>query len=417
MDNAKLPLEGLKVVEFTWVAVGPTTTGYLANHGATVVRVEGHTRLDPLRVSGPFKDGIPGPDRSAWFAEHNPSKYCVSLNMDHASGRDIAWRLIKWADVMAEGFTPGTMAKWGMDYESVRKVRPDIVYFSTCTQGQYGPHSVAPGYGPMVTALAGMAHISGWPDRGPCLPFGAYSDYTSPRFGVAMIMAALEYRRRTGRGVRLDQSQYENSIQLIAPAVMDHFITGRVAGRNGNRLDYEAPHGVYRCLGDDSWCAIAVFGDMEWRAFVNVMGAPTWANDSKFSTLRGRKQHEDELDRRVEEWTVNYTPEYVMSRLQAAGVRAARVEKVSELFDDPQLKHREHFRLVEHPVVGPHRYNSPPFRMSETGYRLEPGPCLGQHNEYVLRELLGLSDEEIAEAVIQGALTTEADLPKFKSVM
>lgn len=409
MKQRVLPFKGIKVIEFAWVAVGPLSSRYLADYGATVIKMESHTRLDTLRVCAPFKDNTPGVDRSGWWADINANKYSIGIRMDMPKGRDVIWKLVKWADIIIEGYVPGTMKKMGLDYDSVKKVKPDIIYLSTCSQGQYGPHAETPGFGPMMGFITGINYLCGDRNRMPTSPYGAYNDFICPRFNGSALIAALVHRRRTGKGTYIDQSQIESGLQFFSPLLMDYFANGQIAERNGNRLSYAAPHGVYRCKGDDRWCAITVFSDEEWRAFSRVVKAE-WTRDPKFSTLIERKQREDELDELVEGWTKNFTPEEVMALMQKEGVAASQVEDTRDLFKDPQLQHRGHFRPVDHKVFGRFNYNSLGFRLANTPSQMKPSPCLGEHNEYVFKDILGMSDDEISELLIQGVATTEDDV-------
>ncbi|MFC1901841.1 CaiB/BaiF CoA transferase family protein [Chloroflexota bacterium] len=401
--------EGIKVVEFTWIVLGPSMSRYLTDHGATVVKVESHNRYDPSRGQTPFAQGKSGMNRSMHYGKYNADKYSVSLDMKHPNGLKLIWKLIAWADILTESFTPGTMTKFGLDYESVQKVNPDIIYLSTCLQGQTGPYAQYRGFGPQVISLAGFGEITGWPGQMPLLPFGPYSDFLCPNVNATAIIAALDYRRRTGKGQHIDQSQFETSLHYISPLILDYIVNGRLASRNGNRLPYAAPHGVYPCKGDDRWIAIGVFTDTEWESFCKSIGEPEWRKKPGFSTLPGRKENEDELDRLVAEWTINFTAEEIESNLQAAGVPVNVVEKISDLFQDPQLKHRNYFTYLNHPEMGNCAYE-PQARwiLSETPREVSmPSPCLGEHNEYVFKELLGLTDDEIAEHIIDGSITTE----------
>ena len=410
---AKQVFEGIKVADFAWMGVGPISTKYLADHGATVIHIESHTHPDPIRLGGVtaaknFQTGI---DTSAFPANYNSSKLCISLDMNKEKGKEIAWRLIKWADIMSEAFTPAYMKRLGLDYESVSKVKPDIIYFSTCQMGQYGPYSLFRGGGNVMACIAGFSHVTGWSDRGPIMPQGAYTDYVNPRYAAATIIAALEYRRRTGRGVYLDQSQFECGLHFLAPHLMDYAMTGRITGRDGNRHPNATPHGVYPCRGVERWVAIAVFTDEEWQSFCRVIGNPDWTRDPRFATLALRKENEDELDRLVGEWTKNFAAEQVEVMMQAAGVAANVVESTKDLFEDPQLKYRGHFRKLEHKVIGLVDWDGPCFRLSKTPDRQFAPPCLGEHNEYVYKEILGLSDDEIADLLVEHVITTPEDFP------
>jgi benzylsuccinate CoA-transferase BbsF subunit len=399
--------ESVKVVEFAWVAVGPQSSRYLADHGATVVRIESHTNFDLLRGIGPFAENKVGLDRSMFFGKYNANKYGASLNLNNPEGRKLAWKFVQWADIVTESYRPGTMKKWGLDYDSLKAVKPDIIYLSTSMQGQTGPFSRYAGVGSMISAVAGFAEISGWPDRMPSPPYGAYSDYFCQRFNAATLIGALERRRRTGKGMYIEQSQLETSVYFIAPMIMDYQVNGRINERDGNRLSYACPHGIYPCQGKDRWAAIAVFGDDQWDSFCRATGNPDWTKQSIFKTFMGRKRNEDELDGLVSSWTSTQTALQVETALQRAGVCANMVEKNSDLFEDAQLKHREFYVKLPHPEMGTPAYQQQAdFILSKNPREItRPSPCLGQHNEYVYKELLGLTDQEIAEHIVDGSIT------------
>lgn len=399
--------EGLKIADFTWLGVGPIAMKFMANMGATVIHIESHTRPDICRVSPPYKDWKPGINRSAFFAVYNDSKYGITLNLRMPEAQKVAKRIIKdWADVVADAHLPGIMEKWGLDYETLRKEKPELIHIATALQGKTGPYSTMPGHGMVGVSLCGFTQITGWPDREPTVPFGALTDFLTFPHMICALIAALLYKKKTGKGQYIELSQLECSVQFLAPPIMDYMINGRILGRMGNRSPYAAPHGVYRCKGEgELWCAIAVYNDEEWHNFCNVIGNPGWTKEPRFATFLGRKENEDELDALVEEWTLNYTPKEAMRQMQEAGVPAGMVASGEDLVADPQLKHRGTHVILEHPEIGPHIYHPPPYRFSETPTELTmPAPCLGQHNEYVLKEILGMSDREIAELLISGAL-------------
>jgi len=220
----KQVFEGIKVADFSWVGVGPETARELAEHGATVIRIESHRTPDILRLAAPFKDFKPGIDRSAFGMCYNTNKLGMSLDLNKPKGREVARRLVMWADIITDGMTTGTMAKWGLDYESVKKIKPDIIYYSTNQPGQYGPYSRFAGYGSQGAAIAGMYSVTGWPDRGPAYIYGAYTDFISPFFLVCALVAALDYRRRTGKGMYLDQSQWEAGANFLGPIILDYAV-------------------------------------------------------------------------------------------------------------------------------------------------------------------------------------------------
>lgn len=398
----KQVFEGLKVADFSWNAVGPIMGSYLAMYGATVVKIESWHRPDAMRGTPPFKDGIPGPDRAADYPWLNNGKYGVSLNMSHPKAKEVAKSLAMWADVLLDSFLPGTMERWGLGYEQVRKFNPRVVMLGTCNQGQTGPCARRPGFGTQLTALSGITHLTGWPDRWPDFPFAAHTDFVSMRFGVAAIVAALEYRERTGKGQYIDLAQYEASLHLLSPLFLDYTINGRVAMRMGNRSPYAVPQGAFPCRGDDRWCVISISSDEQWQAFCRAIGAPAWTNDPRFATVLGRKQHEDELEILVAEWTVSMAAEQAMEVLQRSGVPAGVVQNGQDMLNDPQLIARGYYEFLEHPVLGIHRYNNPSFRLSKTPARLRRGHLLGEHTEYVFTQILGMSDEEFTSLHQEG---------------
>jgi len=401
------PLEGIRVADFTSYAAAPLATKVFANFGAEVIKVEGETRPDPWRTYGPFRDNIPGINRSVSFNQINAGKRSVSINLKNAGGVEIAKRIVAKSDIVVENYAGGVMSSLGLGYEELRKVKPDIIMISSCMQGQTGPHATHPGFGPHLTALSGFCHITGWPD-GPPSEIGVYTDLICPYFIGLSAIAALDYRRRTGKGLFFDMAQYENAIHYLAPLLLDYQVNQRIPGRMGNSHSYAAPHGAYRCLDEKRlgrWCTIAVFTEEEWRSFKGVIGNPFWADDPKFATLSERLKNEEELNHLVEKWTTQYAAEEVMTRMQAAGVPAGLVENSKDQFvNDPQLKHRKALCPVEHPEIGTYYVQAPSFRLSKSEYVLESAPLLGADNEVVLSELLGLSDDEISDLVIAGAI-------------
>ena len=303
----------------SWTSVGlrwaPISTRLLADFGATVVKVESAEWPDALRTAAPFRDNQPGLDRSGMYALYSCNKYSLALNLEHPRSKDIIWKLVEWADVVAENFGAGTLDRRGFSYDEIRKVKPEIIMIRSSNQGQTGPHARDGGFGSHVLALSGLGHISGWPDRLPSHVSIGYVDVLGGFTAIMAVLAALDYRRRTGKGQCIDMSQLESVIPLMEPLVLDWTANGRDFLRAGNRSPYAAPHDAYPCRGDDSWCVIAVFSDEEWKALCCCMGDPQRATDPRFDTLLGRKQNEDELDRLVAEWTSARSAEEVMTTL------------------------------------------------------------------------------------------------------
>lgn len=397
-------LEGLKVVDFTWAVVGPRTCSYLSENGATVIKVESITRIDVSRTLAPFRDGEAGVNRTGYFSTINGGKYSVTLNLKKEKGIEMARKLIAWADVVVESMRGGAMAELGLGYEDIKKINPEVIMLSTCMYGQTGPHFSHPGYGLILSSLAGFNHIIGWSDRGPSPIYGPYTDFVSPHLNFLSLMAALDYKRRTGKGQYLDLSQYENGIHFLSPLVLDYIVNDREPERMGNRCDYGAPHGVYRCAGEERWCAISVFSEKEWQSLCGVMDNPSWASEERFCTLEARLANQDALDERIEAWTIGKAAESIMEFLQLAGIAAAVVANGEDICNDPQLAHRKFFQEVDHPEVGKHEVRRQAFIASKTPGEVKPPPLLGEHNEYVFTELLGLSEEDFVELIIEEVL-------------
>lgn len=399
----KQAFEGIKIADFAWFIAGPTVSKYLAAHGAEVIRIEYNQRPCILRVCAPYKDEIPGVNRAPYFCIYNENKYGITLNLNQPGAIEVAKRIVAWSDIVLENFGPGIMEKRGLGYEDLRQIKPEIIMISLSNQGQTGPRGWQRGAGVHLTGLSGFYHLTGWPDREPAVPLGIYTDSISPRFATAALIAALDYRRRTGKGQYFDLSQYECATHFLSPIFLDFTVNGRVANRMGNRCPYAAPHGAYPCKGEDKWCVIAVFSDEEWNGFCKALGNPSWTTDPKFATLLRRKANEDELDELVAKWSITLTAEEVMVRMQSEGVSAGVVQTCEDVSQDPQLKHRHHFWELEHPEIGKHNCNGPAFSLSKTPAELwMPAPCLGEHNEYVCTKILGMSDSEFVELLTAG---------------
>ena len=409
----KQVFEGVKVADFAWVAVGPQIGRELAEHGATVVKIESHKVPDSLRTFAPYYEGKTGLDRTMFGVAFNTNKYSMSLDMSKPKGREIARKMVAWADLVTESFTPGNMAKWGLDYESCRKIKPDIIYFSSCQQGQYGPRANWGAYGWLAAGLAGYSHITGWPDREPCVMYTSYVDYIAPWYLTCAVIGALLYRRKTGKGMYIDHSQHESAVNFLGPAVLEAAVNGRVVGRMANYDPNMAPHGAYRCLGNDRWVAIGVRTDEEWRALCQVMGDPEWTKDPRFATLLGRKDNEEELNRLVQEWTRDYVDREAMALLQAHGVPAGVVQTCEDMVEiDPQLRERRAYRRLPHKVMGMRVWNAPGYILSKTPNHIwKAGPTVGEDNEFVYKEILGCSDDDMANLLVEGVITTETDVP------
>jgi len=399
----KKVFEGVKVVDFGWVIAGPLTLKYLADYGATVICVESPQRPDILRTSTPYKDGVAGLNRAGYYSYLAANKYSISLDLNKASGMEIARKLIAWTDIVADSHRPGVIEKLGLGYEELIKIKPNIIMLRSSNQGLTGPYASHPGLGNHVTGLGGFVNLVGQPDQEPISLIVAYTDYLVPHFAAAALIGALEYRRKTGRGQLLDISQFEVGLQLLAPFLLNYLVNGVEEKAKGNSCDYAAPHGAYRCKGEDRWCTIGIFTDAEWEAFCQAIGEPTWTRDRKFASLKGRKEHEAELNKLVEEWTCCREAYEAMKLLQKAGLAAGVVQNARDLYEDPQLKERECFWVAEHGELGKFSHLAQPSRLSKTPAKLyRPAPCLGEHTEYICREFLNMSEAEFDKYLIEG---------------
>jgi crotonobetainyl-CoA:carnitine CoA-transferase CaiB-like acyl-CoA transferase len=398
-----LPFAGLNLLDLTWVIAGPSSVRYFSDHGATVIKVESSLRPDGLRALGPVRGEEGSPNRSHFYGEFNAGKKCVQLNLKVPEAFEILKKLIRWADVLIENWAPGATERLGIDYPRCREINPDIIMVSTSLMGQSGPAREVAGFGFHAGAMAGFYEVTGYPDRQPVGPWLAYTDVIAPRFIAAMTTAAIDHRRRTGAGQHIDAAQFEMALQFLAPEIIDAQLSGYVATRLGNRHRDYAPQGVYRCDGDDNWCAIAVETDAHWQALAAVLGDPSMPGAD--STHAQREAVHDEIDAAIANWTGRQAARSVMDQLVAVGVPGGVVQRSGDLANDPQYKHRDFQRWHEHPEMGNVPYAGVQFCIP--GYRpgpFGPAPLLGQHNDEVFRKVLGLSEAEVKQAEEAGAI-------------
>jgi benzylsuccinate CoA-transferase BbsF subunit len=403
---SKRALEGVKAVGFTYAGTANIVLRNLGMNGAAIVRVESSKRPCNLRVAQPYKDGIPGLNRSGYFALYNNDRYSLSLDLKHPGVTPIVKKLVEWADILVENFSPGTVERLGLDYEHVKKINPKIIMLSISQQGQTGPHYFMPGYGGTLQGLGGISGITGWPDRWPVLVDQSYPDFIAPRFATVALLAALDYKQRTGKGQYIDCSNYENCIHFMIPIVLDYTVNKRNWGLQGNERDYATPHGAFRCKGEDQWCVISISSDQEWCAFCKLIGRSELAEDSRFMTIQARRRHREEVEKMITAWTERRTAQEVMTLLQSGGIASGVVQNCEDLFKDPQVAHRNYFKVLDHPEMGEHPYLSTSYILSDTPSDIRSSaPLLGEHNELVLKELLGMSEEDYVEALLSGLLT------------
>jgi benzylsuccinate CoA-transferase BbsF subunit len=375
----------------------PHCTAWLGTLGAEVIRVESMVRPDLVRMGlGGGADGVPGVNRSGAFNGLNYSKKSITLNIASNAGRELARTLIATSDVVCENFATGVLDRLGMGYEALRALRPDIIMLSGSTLGTDGPEREATGWGPNVCAYAGLPFISGYTDGPPADLGGIWPDYCIGTMMVFALLSAVHHRRRTGCGQRVEVAMGEVVTAMIPEAVLDYTVNGRQRQRMGNRDLHMAPHDVYPCRGDDCWVAIAVDSDEAWLALCRVMHRPDLAANGAYANAPGRRQHLDELDRAIGDWTRQHTADTVMHALQTAGIAAGPVMTVADLAADPHLRARQFLVEIDHPEVGRRRVAGLPVkfsRMPQLAY--SPAPCLGEHNEEVFCGLLQLTKPEL----------------------
>jgi benzylsuccinate CoA-transferase BbsF subunit len=400
-----VPLENVVVLSFGTGGVGPDSCKILGELGADVIKIESKDNLDFMRTIGPDINNIAG------FNEANRSKRSFGVGLGSQKGKELVGELVKQADIIVENFRGGVMKSLGFDYEHARKLNPRIIYVSSQGFGGGGPYSEFQAYGPMLSAASGM--LSFWAQPDDPYPVGSNSplpDHMASKHVVIAALAALDYRRRTGKGQFVDMAQTEVAASLVGEHHLDYTFNKRVAKPMGNRSPYAAPHGCYPCKGADDWCAVTVFTDEEWSSFCEALGNPEWTQDPKFSDVLCRLKNVDELDKHVSEWTATLDAHVVMDTLQAMGVAAGVVQRAPDTLADPQLKWDCAIVELDHPVAGPRLYPGVPFKMSGAEIRgSTAAPMLGQHTEEICRDLLQMSDDEIRRLVDEDVLHTPAN--------
>ena len=397
---AKSVLDGIRVVDLTWVWAGPYCVCLLADMGAEVIKVESNKRPDLSRQYFIYYDDKPGINRAVPYSQINRNKKCCTIDPTQAAGIELIKRLVGISDIVAENYSPRVAESLGLGYRALKEVKPDIIMLSMPGFGMTGPEKDYLAYGPTLEAVSGITDLIGYPDGSP-QGFGlAFTDPVASIYGVTTILATLYYRKQTGKGQHIEFSQQEGALSLLPEAVMEYTMNGRVRRRMGNHDDIMAPHGCYKCRGEDEWVTIAVSSDEEWEAFCNATGKPDWSREEKFADGYKRWKNQEELDRLISEWTEQHASLEVMHILQSAGVAAGPSYNAPGLINDPQIKERGFFSEIEHPEVGKRIQYGAPWRLSATPYKIrEPAPLLGQHNDYVFSQLLGMSQGEINKLV------------------
>lgn len=410
----ELPLEGVRVVDLAQVFAGPACTRILADLGADVIRFESASRMDVTRnLIITENEGLDHHwHRASYFVVRNASKREMVLDLAKEEARAIMRKLIATADVVIESFTPRVMANFGLDYASLKAIKADIIMCSLSGYGQSGPMRDYAGYGMGLEPASGLSSITGYAGGPPMRSGLSFTDPYSGFIGAGAVLTALAYRRRTGKGQYIDLSEQEAAIPIIGAALLEYQMTGRLHERNGDRSEWAAPQGCYRCAGDDRWAVISCSDDGEFERMARAMNHPEWLDDARFATVLARHDHHDELDAAITEWTSERDHYDVMHTLQAGHVKAAAVLDGKEILFDPQFKERHHFDVIDQPMLGKRpvqRHLAAKFGRFEAKART-PAPTLGQHNDEVLREL-GYSEDEIAKLKEDAIIAEAPKLP------
>lgn len=414
------PLEGVRILDFTWLGAGAKSTRHLTAYGAEVIRIEWKEKLDFLRRARPYhfvadEDAslaADSPNRSASFNNLNPGKLGISLNLRHAKGKELFRRLLPKADVVLDNYTADTLKDWGFGFEAMNEIRPGIIYVQSPGFGFRGRYRDYRSYGPTAAAVAGITYMAGLPDRYPCGWGFSYMDVVTPWNIAIAVLASLRHRARTGKGQWIDLSQSGPGFLLTGTALLDYAVNGREYVRAGNRSPDlpAAPHGAYPCAGEDDWIAITCFNDQDWRHLVEAIGSPHWTSQPEFASIEGRIANQDALDACLGETTQGCDRYALMEKLQRAGVAAGVCQTPADRFDiDPQHQARGEYRTVSHAELGEYTVEDVPSRWSGTqphtgGPEQRGAPCYGEHNARVYGELLGLSDAEIGAFQAEGVI-------------
>ncbi len=399
-------LKGIRFADFTWAGAGPFSTKIFSDFGAEVIKIESASRPDSVRVGGPYKDGIFGINRSGYFASRNTGKKSLSINLKKEKSREMMYALIRQSDVVSNNFGPGAMERLGFGYDDLKKIKPDIVYLAMPMYGEDGPLANLLGVGMTISAVSGMMSLTGYQDGGPLGPGTHFPDHAANPYHAAFaVMAALRRRRLTGQGMKIDLAQVESTINCMGLPFVEFAVSGKEPDRIGNRSRFHAPHNVFRCAGEDRWCAVAVLTDAQWVSLCSVIGRADLAADKTLATAQGRLSQIEKIEDAVAQWTIRHDAADVMTKLQAAGVPAGVVADSRFLMEaDAQLRHRGYWQKIDHPEVGETRFTSPPYLIDRERVELKRPPLLGEHSEMVLSQILGYAPERIAGLRAEGVL-------------
>lgn len=389
------PLQGVKILDFTWALVGSLSSKYLGDYGADVIKVESLSRPCVSRfIKQVEASDRKNPNDKPWFANLNTSKRSLTLDLKHPGSRALLEKLVRWADVVTENFSPGTMARLGLDYQSLQQIKPDIIMASGSIYGQTGPMANLPGIDVTGAALSGRVHLTGDPDREPSMPSVPYGDVLLPKFIAGAVAAALDYRRRTGKGMHIDASMYEVLVQQLTYAHACAQTSDDIPQRNANRSEYALFQGVFRCNGEDNWLALTLFNAKEWDDFTQLLPGQ-WPSAGEVARMFNDEL--ETLENRVNETTQSHKAADLMAKLQSRGIAAGVAQDIEEVLQDPQLSYRQVLQELEHPYLGRFGHQVTPIRLGRTPAAMYRAPNIGEHTDEICREVLALSDEEISQ--------------------
>jgi len=395
------PLEGVRVVDFSWIVAGPQCTRIMADLGADVIRVENESYLDSMRNGMQVYPDRPSLNGSGMFNNMSRNKRGVTANIWHPGGREMVERLIKTADAVLENFSAGAFERMGFGMDKLRELNPNIIYISISGFGHAGIDTTYITWGPTAQAVSGSTAMSGFADMPPAGWGYSYLDHTAGYYGAIALLEGLYHRKRTGQGQYIDVAQCETGMMMGGVAMLDYQVNGREYVRQGNHMRWPAtaPHSVYRCSGDDRWIAIACETDEQWESLCEVLGADDLATDPLFATNLSRVQAQDQLDEAINAYTRTWDTRELMYVLQAAGVPAGTAQNSTDKMEhDAQLRSRDFYATTDHPYLGVRRFEGLPLHLSATDWQLRRGaPEFGEHTEQIMTELLGYTADEFAQ--------------------
>lgn len=399
-------LRGIRFTDLTWAGAGPFGTKIFSDFGAEIIKVESMSRPDPVRMGGPFKNGEAGTNRSGYFASRNTGKQSVSIDLKSESGKALVLELIRNSDVLSNNFGPGAMERLGLSYETVKQIKPDIIYLSMPMYGEDGPRSSMLGVGMTISAVTSLMWMTAYGQGDPVGPGTHYPDHAANPYHAAFaVVAALRYRRLTGKGMKIDLSQVESTINFVGPAVVEHSASGEEPRQIGNRSLTAAPHNIFRCAGEDDWCAVAVETDDQWVSLTNVIGRADLREDANLRTAAGRLARLELVEKAVADWMASQSAGDAAASLRHVGVPAALVAPSRHLVEqDEQLGARGYWQILDHPEIGESLFSSPPYFVDGERAELSRPPLFGEHTQDVLTRVLGMQQDDIKRLADEGVL-------------